>query len=104
MRPHGYGLLEDYTGHGIGRAMHEPPSVPNMAPRGPGHGMRLDVGHMLAIEPMATLGSADTDLDDDDWTVVTSDGQQAAHWEHTVAVTPDGPWVLTALDGGAGRL
>lgn len=104
VRPHGYGLLEDYTGHGIGTSMHEPPYVPNLAPDGPGKGMTFDVGIVLAVEPMATLGSADAVTLDDDWTVVTADGQQAAHWEHTVAVTPDGPWVLTAFDGGAGAL
>ena len=104
VRPHGYGLLEDYTGHGIGQAMHEPPYVPNTAPEGPGRGMALDVGIALAVEPMATLGSAAVRELDDGWTVVTADGRQAAHWEHTVAVTPDGPWVLTAEDGGAGRL
>ncbi|MGB8651620.1 MAG: type I methionyl aminopeptidase [Mycobacteriales bacterium] len=104
VRPHGYGLLEDYTGHGIGTSMHEPPYVPNTAPKGPGQGMALDVGIVLAVEPMATLGSADTVLLDDEWTVATRDGRPAAHWEHTVAVTPDGPWVLTAVDGGAARL
>jgi methionyl aminopeptidase len=103
-RPHGYGLLEDYTGHGIGREMHEPPYVPNVAPQGPGRGMLLDVGIVLAIEPMVTLGDPATTVLDDDWTVVTADGRQASHWEHTVAVTPDGPWVLTAADGGVGRL
>ena len=66
--------------------------------------MALDVGLVLAIEPMVTLGTADTVVLEDDWTVATADGRQAAHWEHTVAVTPDGPWVLTAHDGGAGRL
>jgi methionyl aminopeptidase len=104
VRPHGYGLLEDYSGHGIGRAMHEPPFVPNVAPQGPGRGMALDVGIVLAIEPMVTLGTADTVVLEDDWTVATADGRQAAHWEHTVAVTPDGPWVLTARDGGSDRL
>ena len=104
VRPHGYGLLEDYTGHGIGNAMHEPPYVPNLAPKGPGHGMGLEPGIVLAVEPMATLGSAQVDELADGWTVVTRDGHQAAHWEHTVAVTPQGPWVLTALDGGASRL
>lgn len=104
VRPHGYGLLEDYTGHGIGTSMHEPPNVPNLAPRGPGRGMALDPGVVLAVEPMATLGEPHVRTLDDDWTVVTLDGRQAAHWEHTVAVTPEGPWVLTALDGGAARL
>jgi methionyl aminopeptidase len=104
VRPHGYGLLTDYTGHGIGMAMHEPPDVLNVAPRGPGRGMALEAGMALAIEPMATLGGPEVAELDDGWTVVTVDGAQAAHWEHSVAVTPDGPWVLTALDGGAGRL
>ena len=104
VRPRGYGLLEDYTGHGIGTSMHEPPNVLNLAPRGPGHGMALEPGIVLAVEPMATLGEPDVVTLDDDWTVVTVDGRQAAHWEHTVAVTPEGPWVLTALDGGASRL
>jgi methionyl aminopeptidase len=104
VRPHGYGLLDDYTGHGIGRSMHEPPAVPNLAPQGPGRGMALETGIVLAVEPMATLGSPRVRELDDGWTVVTLDGAQAAHWEHTVAVTPDGPWVLTALDGGASRL
>ena len=104
VRAHGYGLLEDYTGHGIGTSMHEPPYVPNLAPDGPGRGMVLEPGIVLAVEPMATLGEPEVVELEDGWTVVTADGRQAAHWEHTVAVTPDGPWVLTALDGGAGRL
>lgn len=104
VRPHGYGLLEQYTGHGIGTAMHEPPHVPNLAPEGPGRGMALVPGIVLAVEPMAALGSADVEELDDGWTVVTRDRGQAAHWEHTVAVTADGPWVLTALDGGRAGL
>ena len=104
VRGAGYGLLEDYGGHGIGTSMHEPPYLPNSAPDGPGRGMALEPGIVLAVEPMATLGQPDVVELPDGWTVVTTDGRQAAHWEHTVAVTPDGPWVLTALDGGAGRL
>jgi methionyl aminopeptidase len=104
VRPHGYDLLEGYTGHGIGTSMHEPPYVPNTAPDGPGRGMALEPGIVLAVEPMVTLGSADVTELEDGWTVVTLDGAQAAHWEHTVAVTPDGPWVLTALDGGVSGL
>jgi methionyl aminopeptidase len=104
VRPHGYGLLEDYTGHGIGTAMHEPPAVPNLARQGPGRGLGLEPGIVLAVEPMVTLGTSEVLELDDGWTVVTRDGRSAAHWEHTVAVTPDGPWVLTALDGGAERL
>jgi methionyl aminopeptidase len=104
VRPHGYGVLDGYTGHGIGTSMHEPPYVPNLAPEGPGRGMALQPGIVLAIEPMVTLGSPDVTELDDGWTVVTLDGAPAAHWEHTVAVTPDGPWVLTALDGGVAGL
>jgi methionyl aminopeptidase len=84
--------------------MHEPPYVPNTAPEGPGRGMRLEPGIVLAIEPMVTAGSpAVADLADG-WTVVTLDGAPSAHWEHTVAVTSDGPCVLTALDAGVAGL
>jgi methionyl aminopeptidase len=97
-----YGILDDYTGHGIGTAMHQPPDVPN---RGrPGRGPRLVAGMAIAVEPMVTLGGAETDVLADEWTVVTRDGSWAAHYEHTVALTDDGPWVLTALDGGRARL
>ena len=96
VRPFGYGLLEEYTGHGIGRALHEDPQVPNTAPKGPGRGPRLVPGLVLAIEPMVTLGSARVRTLDDDWTVVTQDGLPAAHFEHTIALTDDGPRVLTA--------
>jgi len=98
-----YGVVEEYVGHGIGTAMHMPPQVPNYRPRS-GHGPRLVAGMALAIEPMLTLGSRHTDVLDDDWTVVTADGLCAAHWEHTVALTSEGPWVLTERDGGAARL
>jgi methionyl aminopeptidase len=82
--------------------MHMEPSVPNYGP--PGHGPRLEPGMALAVEPMVMLGERYVHVLDDDWTVVSSDASVAAHWEHTVAVTPDGPWVLTAPDGGQERL
>ena len=93
-----YGILEDYTGHGIGSEMHQPPNVPNYGR--PGRGPKLVRGLALAVEPMVTLGRKETRLLDDDWTVVTRDGSWAAHFEHTFTLTPDGAWVLTALDGG----
>ncbi|MEQ4205018.1 type I methionyl aminopeptidase [Actinopolymorpha sp. B9G3] len=97
-----YGIVEDYVGHGIGTQMHQPPNVPNVGK--PGKGLRLQPGWAIAVEPMITLGSLETDVLDDDWTVVTVDGSYAAHVEHTVALTERGPWVLTAHDGGAARL
>ena len=97
-----YGILEDYVGHGIGSAMHQPPNVPNYGR--PGRGPRLVEGLALAVEPMITLGGKDTDVLEDDWTVVTSDGSWAAHHEHTFTLTPQGAWVLTALDGGEAEL
>jgi len=97
--PHPYGILADYTGHGIGTAMHLPPSVENFGPAG--RGPVLQAGLALAVEPMVTIGSPDTDVLEDDWTVVTCDGSRACHWEHTVAITAQGPWVLTEPDGGA---
>jgi len=97
-----YGIIRDYTGHGIGTAMHMDPDVPNYgrAHRGPA----LVEGLCLAVEPMVTLGGRRTALLDDDWTVVTADGSWAAHWEHTMTVTKHGLWVLTALDGGEEEL
>jgi len=97
-----YGIVEEYVGHGIGTAMHQDPQVPNYRVRGRGPTVRSGV--TVAIEPMITLGSAETDVLDDDWTVVTRDGSRAAHWEQSVAVTDAGIWVLTALDGGRERL
>ena len=93
-----YGVVIGYTGHGIGTAMHMPPDVPNYGRSGTGP--VLQVGMAIAIEPMVTLGDPDTDVLADDWTVVASSGSIAAHWEHTVAITEAGPWVLTAHDGG----
>jgi methionyl aminopeptidase len=94
-----YGIVEEYVGHGIGTQMHMDPPVPNYGE--PGHGPRLVPGMCLAVEPMINLGTAETVLLGDDWTVITGDRLPSAHFEHTFAVTEDGPWVLTALDGGA---
>jgi len=97
-----YGIVEDYVGHGIGTEMHQDPQVPNYRVRD--RGPILKSGVTVAIEPMVTAGSAETDVLDDDWTVVTQDASRAAHWEQSVAVTDAGIWVLTALDGGQERL
>lgn len=96
--PHGYGIVRGYSGHGIGKALHEAPSVPNLGPVHWDQGApnpRLRPGMVLAIEPMVNLGAAEVDLLPDGWTVVTRDGKVSAHWEHTVAVTEAGPSVLT---------
>ena len=89
----GFTVVREYVGHGIGTAMHEDPQVPNYGP--PGKGMRLKVGHVLAIEPMVNAGGPETETLDDGWTVVTRDGRRSAHFEHTIAVTDHGPEVLT---------
>lgn len=91
---HGYGVVREYVGHGIGRALHEDPSVPNYGRAG--RGMKLTRGWVIAVEPMFNLGTEQTRTLDDGWTVVTADGAISAHWEHTVAITDDGPRVLTA--------
>lgn len=90
---HGYGVVEGYVGHGIGRQLHEKPDVPNVGRAG--RGVRLRVGMALCIEPMFNLGAAATRVDADGWTVRTADGTISAHWEHTVCLTPDGPLVTT---------
>ncbi|MFE6969180.1 type I methionyl aminopeptidase [Isoptericola sp. NPDC057653] len=97
-----YGIVEDYVGHGIGTAMHQPPDIVNF--RTSDRGPRLRPGMCLAVEPMVTRGSGATRVLEDDWTVVTEDGSRAAHWEHTVAVLEDGISVLTAVDGGRAGL
>ncbi len=97
-----YGIVRDFVGHGIGSQMHMAPNVPHVGPAG--RGPRLRPGMALAVEPMVTLGSPEVDILADDWTVVTIDGLTAAHWEHSVAVTATGPFVLTATDGGAAEL
>jgi len=88
-----YGIVEGYGGHAIGRSMHMDPFLPNEGE--PGRGPWLVAGSVLAIEPMLTLGTTRTRILEDEWTVVTTDGSRAAHWEHTVAVTDDGPRILT---------
>jgi methionyl aminopeptidase len=92
-----YGFVEDYVGHGIGSEMHMDPPVPNYGR--PGRGPVLAEGMALAIEPLLVLGSPETRLLDDGWTVVSEDGGWSAHFEHTVAITAAGPWVLTASAG-----
>jgi methionyl aminopeptidase len=89
----GYSVVRVFVGHGIGTALHEEPQVPNFGP--PGRGPRLKVGMVLAIEPMVNVGDADVEILDDGWTVVTADGQLSAHFEHTVAITEEGPEILT---------
>ena len=89
----GYGVVREYVGHGVGRRMHEDPQVPNYGE--PGKGLRLKPGLVIAIEPMLNMGDWHTKKDDDDWTIRTADGSLSAHFEHTVAVTPEGPVVLT---------
>jgi methionyl aminopeptidase len=97
-----YGIVEEYVGHGIGTEMHQDPQVPNYRVRD--KGVRVREGLVVAVEPMLTRGSEQTRVLDDDWTVITADSSRAAHFEHTVAVSEDGLWVLTALDGGRERL
>jgi methionyl aminopeptidase len=97
-----FGIVRNYGGHGIGTEMHQDPHVLNYGRAG--RGPKLVRGMALAIEPMVTLGKPATVELDDGWTVVTADGSYAAHFEHTVTVTDDGPWVLTAEDGGAAML
>jgi len=92
---HGYGVVREYVGHGIGRQMHEDPQVPNWGT--PGRGVLLKEGMALALEPMINAGKADVRVLKDDWTVVTQDGKWSAHFEHTVALTDNGPEVLTKL-------
>ena len=89
----GFGVVREFVGHGIGKTMHEDPQVPNFGPRG--KGPRLKAGMVLAIEPMINAGKADVKVLKDGWTAVTVDGSYSAHFEHTVAITKDGPLVLT---------
>ncbi len=89
----GFSVVREYVGHGIGTAMHEEPQIANYGPAG--HGIKIRVGHVFAVEPMVNMGGPGTVLMDDGWTVKTADGSLSAHFEHTIAVTDDGPEVLT---------
>ncbi|MGD0957827.1 MAG: type I methionyl aminopeptidase [Candidatus Acidiferrales bacterium] len=89
----GFSVVREFVGHGIGTRMHEEPQVPNYG--SPGQGARLQEGMVIAIEPMVNVGGPDVRLLDDEWTAVTADGSDSAHFEHTVAVTNNGPWILT---------
>jgi methionyl aminopeptidase len=91
----GFSVVRDYTGHGIGREMHEAPQVLNYGK--PGHGPKLQPGMVLAVEPMVNAGGCETDVLEDDWTVVTTDGKNSAHFEHSIAVTDNGPLILSKI-------
>ena len=93
---YGFSVVREFVGHGIGQRMHEEPQVPNYGE--PGRGPRLAEGMVLAIEPMVNAGKAAVKVLGDGWTAVTRDGGLSAHFEHTVAVTADGPWILTARE------
>lgn len=92
---YGYGVVRDFVGHGIGRSMHEDPQIPNYGL--PGRGPRLKTGMTLAIEPMINMGTYEVRTLNDGWTVITADGSRSAHFEHTIAITLDGPEILTKL-------
>jgi len=92
----GFSVVREYVGHAIGTAMHEEPQVPNYGPAG--KGPKLRVGNVFAVEPMVNVGSPDTELLADGWSVVTADGSLSAHWEHTIAIGDDGPEILTLAD------
>lgn len=95
VEPLGYSVVRDFCGHGIGTAMHEEPQVPNYGP--PGRGPKLREGLVLAIEPMVNVGTHRVRIEQDGWTVTTLDKKLSAHFEHTVALTAEGPWILTRL-------
>ncbi len=90
---HGYSVVRDFVGHGIGRSLHEDPQVPNYGERGTGP--RLKPGMVFAVEPMVNVGGRETVINDDGWTAVTADGSLSSHFEHTIAVMTDGPWILS---------
>ena len=90
---HGYSVVREFVGHGIGRSLHEEPQIPNFGERG--QGLRIKPGMVFAIEPMVNIGGSATMVKEDSWTAVTVDGSLSAHFEHTLAVLPEGPWVLS---------
>ncbi len=90
---HGYSVVREFVGHGIGRSLHEEPQIPNFGERG--QGPRIKPGMVFAIEPMVNIGGSATMVKEDSWTAVTVDGSLSAHFEHTIAVMPEGPWILT---------
>jgi methionyl aminopeptidase len=92
---HGFSVVREFVGHGIGQALHEPPQIPNYGP--PGKGVKLKTGMVFAIEPMINLGRAEVEVLEDRWTAVTVDRRLSAHFEHTVAVTQNGPDILSTL-------
>jgi methionyl aminopeptidase len=93
---HGYNVVRDFVGHGIGQALHEPPEVPNFGR--PGKGPRLKAGMVLAIEPMVVMGSYELEVLPDKWTAVTKDGSLAAHYEHSIVITAKGPEIPSRLE------
>ncbi len=95
VEPHGFSVVREFVGHGIGRELHEPPQVPNFGI--PGRGVKLKAGMVLAIEPMINAGGWAVKVLSDGWTAVTADGKLSAHFEHSVAITPEGPLVLTKI-------
>lgn len=102
-----YGIVEDYGGHGIGSEMHMDPHLLNYVDKRRmlgRHNPKLIPGFCLAIEPMVSLGTPRTEVLEDDWTVITTDGSWSSHWEHSVALTENGPLVLTMPDGGKAKL
>lgn len=90
---HGYGVVRELTGHGIGKNLHEDPDVPNFGKMG--HGLRIEAGLVIAVEPMINMGSRAVTIMEDDWTIVTLDGKPSSHYENTIAATQDGPLLLT---------
>jgi methionyl aminopeptidase len=98
---HGYSVVTQFVGHGTGRQMHEDPQVPNWGK--PNDGKRIKTGLVIAVEPMVNAGAPDVEVLDDNWTAVTKDRSQSAHFEHTIAVTEQGPWVLTDPQSSPGK-